>query len=134
MLNIDVWVIIFCIECFYRDPRQEKNFTSGMKIFCCQVNDKVSVSVTARCTWMSGHRAWDAVVAVKKLFPQELISGDSQPLPACQTSSQHSIMGQTHEDLQHQAVRQNWATLHPIILQDIKGINMTMISYIDRPN
>lgn len=65
---------------------------------------------------MSGYRAGDAVVAVEQLLPQELISGDSQPLSAGQTSSQHSIMGQTQEDLQHQAVWQNWATLHNNIL------------------
>uniref|UniRef100_A0A3B4X7R3 Uncharacterized protein n=1 Tax=Seriola lalandi dorsalis TaxID=1841481 RepID=A0A3B4X7R3_SERLL len=55
---------------------------------------------------VSGYRAGDAVVAVEQLPPQELISGDSQPL----------IMGQTQEDLQHQAVWQNWATLHNNIL------------------
>lgn len=65
---------------------------------------------------MSGYRARDAVVAVEQLPPQELISGDSQPLFTGQTSSQHSIIGQTKEDLQHQAVRQNLATLHPNIL------------------
>uniref|UniRef100_A0A3Q3MA73 Uncharacterized protein n=1 Tax=Mastacembelus armatus TaxID=205130 RepID=A0A3Q3MA73_9TELE len=60
--------------------------------------------------------AGDAVVVVEQLLPQELISGHSQPLSAGQTSSQHSIMGQTQEDLQHQAVRQNLVTLHPNIL------------------
>uniref|UniRef100_A0A672ZI97 Uncharacterized protein n=1 Tax=Sphaeramia orbicularis TaxID=375764 RepID=A0A672ZI97_9TELE len=49
-------------------------------------------------------RSRDAIVAVEQLPPQELISGYSQPLPAGQTSSQHSIMGQTQENLQHQAV------------------------------
>uniref|UniRef100_A0A3Q1GJZ9 Uncharacterized protein n=1 Tax=Acanthochromis polyacanthus TaxID=80966 RepID=A0A3Q1GJZ9_9TELE len=61
---------------------------------------------------------WDAVVAVEQLPPQELISGDSKPLSAGQTGSQHSIVGQTQEDLQHQAVRQSWAPLHPNILRD----------------
>lgn len=67
-------------------------------------------------TWMSGHRARYAVVAVEQLPPKELISGDSLPLSAGQTGSQHSIIRQTHEDLQHQAVWQNWDTLHPDIL------------------
>lgn len=66
---------------------------------------------------MSGYRAWYAVVAVEQRPPKELISGDSQPLSAGQTSSQHGIMGQTQEDLQHQAVRQNRFTLHPNILR-----------------
>uniref|UniRef100_A0A3P8T9H5 Uncharacterized protein n=1 Tax=Amphiprion percula TaxID=161767 RepID=A0A3P8T9H5_AMPPE len=48
---------------------------------------------------------WDAVVAVEQLPPQELISGDSEPLSAGLTGSQHGIVGQTQEDLQHQAVR-----------------------------
>uniref|UniRef100_A0A3B5B488 Uncharacterized protein n=1 Tax=Stegastes partitus TaxID=144197 RepID=A0A3B5B488_9TELE len=59
---------------------------------------------------------WYAVVAVEQLAPQELISGDSKPLSAGQTGSQHSIVGQTQEDLQHQAVWQSWAPLHPNIL------------------
>lgn len=67
-------------------------------------------------TWVSGHRARYAVVAVEQLPPKELISGDSLPLSAGQTGSQHSIIRQTHEDLQHQAVWQNWDTLHPDIL------------------
>uniref|UniRef100_A0A8C9YQE8 Uncharacterized protein n=1 Tax=Sander lucioperca TaxID=283035 RepID=A0A8C9YQE8_SANLU len=57
------------------------------------------------------------------LPPKELISGDSQPLSAGQTDSQHGIVGQTQEDLQHQAVWQNWATLHPNIL----CLNVTII-------
>uniref|UniRef100_A0A3Q4MFA1 Uncharacterized protein n=4 Tax=Pseudocrenilabrinae TaxID=318546 RepID=A0A3Q4MFA1_NEOBR len=69
-------------------------------------------------TRVPGYQAGNAVVAVEQLPPQELISGDSQPLSAGQTSSQHSIMGQTQKDLQHQAVRQNWATLHPNILSN----------------
>lgn len=67
-------------------------------------------------TWVSGHRARYAVVAVEQLPPKELISGDGLPLSAGQTGSQHSIIRQTHEDLQHQAVWQNWDTLHPDIL------------------
>lgn len=67
-------------------------------------------------TWVSGYRAWYTIVAVEQLPPKELISGDSQPLSAGQTSSQHGFMGQMQEDLQHQAVRQNSATLHPNIL------------------
>uniref|UniRef100_A0A8C4DIY0 Uncharacterized protein n=1 Tax=Dicentrarchus labrax TaxID=13489 RepID=A0A8C4DIY0_DICLA len=59
--------------------------------------------------------SWYAVVAVEQLPPKELISGDSQPLPAGQTSTQHGIMGQTQEDLQHQAVWQKCATLHNIL-------------------
>uniref|UniRef100_A0A3Q1BDZ6 Uncharacterized protein n=1 Tax=Amphiprion ocellaris TaxID=80972 RepID=A0A3Q1BDZ6_AMPOC len=51
---------------------------------------------------------WDAVVAVEQLPPQELISGDSEPLSAGLTGSQHGIVGQTQEDLQHQAVWQSW--------------------------
>uniref|UniRef100_A0A3Q3FT98 Uncharacterized protein n=1 Tax=Labrus bergylta TaxID=56723 RepID=A0A3Q3FT98_9LABR len=50
------------------------------------------------------------------LPPKELIPGDSEPLSAGQTGFQHGIMGQTQEDLQHQAVRQNWDTLHTNIL------------------
>uniref|UniRef100_A0A3Q0SPN6 Uncharacterized protein n=1 Tax=Amphilophus citrinellus TaxID=61819 RepID=A0A3Q0SPN6_AMPCI len=69
-------------------------------------------------TRVPGYCAGDAVVAVEQLPPQELISGHSQPLTAGQASSQHSIMGQTQKDLQHQAVRQNWATLHPNILRN----------------
>lgn len=67
---------------------------------------------------MPGYCAGNAVVAVEQLPPQELISGHSQPLSAGQTSSQHSIVGQTQKDLQHQAVWQNWATLHPNILKN----------------
>lgn len=63
-----------------------------------------------------GYRTRDAVVAVEQLPPKELISGDSQPLPAGQTCLKHIIMGKMQEDLQHQAVRQDWATLHPNIL------------------
>lgn len=73
-------------------------------------------NIWTSCTWVSGYRAWYAVVAVEQLPPKELISGDSLPLSAGQTSSQHCIMGQTQEDLQHQAIRQNWDTLHPDIL------------------
>lgn len=73
-----------------------------------------------RFTWVSGYRTGDPVVAVEQLPPEELISGNSQPLPAGQTCSEHGIMGQTQEDLQHQAVRQNWATLHPNILHAAK--------------
>uniref|UniRef100_A0A3B4VQ82 Uncharacterized protein n=1 Tax=Seriola dumerili TaxID=41447 RepID=A0A3B4VQ82_SERDU len=65
-----------------------------------------TVKQTLELSVVSGYRAGDAVVAVEQLPPQELISGDSQPL----------IMGQTQEDLQHQAVWQNWATLHNNIL------------------
>lgn len=65
---------------------------------------------------MSRHGAWYAVVAVEELPPQELISGDGLPLSAGQTGSQHGIVGQTQEDLQHQAVWQDWDTLHPDIL------------------
>uniref|UniRef100_A0A667Y756 Uncharacterized protein n=1 Tax=Myripristis murdjan TaxID=586833 RepID=A0A667Y756_9TELE len=68
-----------------------------------QVEHLVMV-LSHRCT-KTEHRAGDAVVAVKQLPPQELISGDSQPLSAGQT-----------KDLQHQAVRQKWATLHSNIL------------------
>uniref|UniRef100_A0A8C6VUL9 Uncharacterized protein n=1 Tax=Nothobranchius furzeri TaxID=105023 RepID=A0A8C6VUL9_NOTFU len=64
-------------------------------------------------------RPWNPVVAVEQLPPQELISGDGQPLSAGQTRSQHSIMGQTQEDLQNQAVRQNWTTLHLNILKNM---------------
>uniref|UniRef100_A0A8C3G0X0 Uncharacterized protein n=1 Tax=Cyclopterus lumpus TaxID=8103 RepID=A0A8C3G0X0_CYCLU len=67
-------------------------------------------------TWVSGYQTWDAVVAVEQLPPKELISGDSQPLYAGQTCSKHIIMGKMQEDIQHQAVRQDWATLHPNIL------------------
>uniref|UniRef100_A0A8C5BB71 Uncharacterized protein n=1 Tax=Gadus morhua TaxID=8049 RepID=A0A8C5BB71_GADMO len=56
-------------------------------------------------TWVSRHCAGDAVVAVEQLSPQELISGDSQPLSTGK------------EDLQHQAVWQGWATLHADILR-----------------
>lgn len=67
-------------------------------------------------TWVPRHSARDAVVAVEELPPQELISGDGLPLSAGLTGSQHSMVGQTHEDLQHQAVWQDWDTLHPDIL------------------
>uniref|UniRef100_A0A672IVN8 Uncharacterized protein n=1 Tax=Salarias fasciatus TaxID=181472 RepID=A0A672IVN8_SALFA len=60
--------------------------------------------------------ARDAVVAVEQLPPQELISGHGQPLPAGQPGAQHGAVRQVQEDLQQQAVRQNWATLHPDIL------------------
>uniref|UniRef100_A0A3P9PK92 Uncharacterized protein n=1 Tax=Poecilia reticulata TaxID=8081 RepID=A0A3P9PK92_POERE len=52
-----------------------------------------------------------------KLPPQELISGDRLPLSAGQAGSQHGIMGQVQEDLQNQAVRQNWIPIHPNILE-----------------
>uniref|UniRef100_A0A674DA82 Uncharacterized protein n=1 Tax=Salmo trutta TaxID=8032 RepID=A0A674DA82_SALTR len=55
---------------------------------------------------VSGHRAGDPIVAVEQLPPQELISGHCQPLSAGQASTQHSVMGETQEDLQHQAVWQ----------------------------
>lgn len=65
---------------------------------------------------MSWYRAWYAIVTIEELPPKELISGNSQPLPAGQTSSQHSIMGQQHKDLQDQAIWQHWHILHPNIL------------------
>lgn len=67
-------------------------------------------------TWVSRHSARYAVVAVEELPPQKLVSGDGLPLSACLTGSQHGIVGQAHEDLQHQAVWQDWDTLHPDIL------------------
>lgn len=77
-------------------------------------------SARGRCleslTGVPWYRAWYAIVSVEQLPPKELISGDSQPLPAGQASSQHSIVGQQHKDLQHQAIRQNWDILHPNIL------------------
>uniref|UniRef100_A0A3B3YSW9 Uncharacterized protein n=1 Tax=Poecilia mexicana TaxID=48701 RepID=A0A3B3YSW9_9TELE len=57
------------------------------------------------------------VVTVEQLPPQELISGDRLPLSAGQAGSQHGIVGQVQEDLQNQAVRQNWTPIHPNILE-----------------
>lgn len=67
-------------------------------------------------TWVSGYRTWYAIVAVEQLLPKELISGNGQPPPTGQTSSQHGVMGQTQKDLQHQAIWQHWEALHPNIL------------------
>lgn len=67
-------------------------------------------------TWVTRYRAWYAIITIEQLPPKELISGDSQPLPAGQASSQNSIVGQQHKDLQHQAIRQRWDILHPTIL------------------
>lgn len=77
---------------------------------------KAAIEYLVSCTWVPGYRAWYAVIAVEQLPPEELISGDSLPLSAGQTSTQHGIMGQTQEDLQHQAIWQKWDTLHPDIL------------------
>lgn len=65
---------------------------------------------------MSRHSTRYAIVAVEELPPKELISGDSLPLSAGLTGSQHRIVRKTHKDLQHQAVWQDWDTLHPDIL------------------
>uniref|UniRef100_A0A3Q3VJG2 Uncharacterized protein n=1 Tax=Mola mola TaxID=94237 RepID=A0A3Q3VJG2_MOLML len=75
---------------------------------------ELSVPRHGRCTKT---QARYPVVSVEQLPPKELISGHSQPLSAGQASAQHGIMGQTQEDLQHQAIRQNWDTLHPNILR-----------------
>lgn len=75
-------------------------------------------------TWVSWYRAWYAIVTIEQLLPKELISGNSQPLSAGQTSSQHSIMGQQHEDLQHQAIWQRWHILHPNILRSQKSFKI----------
>uniref|UniRef100_A0A3Q2U0Z2 Uncharacterized protein n=1 Tax=Fundulus heteroclitus TaxID=8078 RepID=A0A3Q2U0Z2_FUNHE len=62
-----------------------------------------------------------AVVSVEQLPPQELVSGDRLPLPAGQAGSQHGVVGQMQEDLQHQAVRQNWTPIHPNILEHMQS-------------
>lgn len=68
-------------------------------------------------TWVAGYRARDRVVAIEELSPQELVSRHSEPPVTCQTGVQHRRMGETQEDLQHQAVRQ----VHPDILKHQHG-------------
>lgn len=75
-------------------------------------------------TWVSWYRARYAIVTVEQLLPEELIPGNSQPLSAGQTSFQHSVMGQQHEDLQHQAIWQHWHILHPNILRVQKSVEI----------
>uniref|UniRef100_H2VF02 Uncharacterized protein n=1 Tax=Takifugu rubripes TaxID=31033 RepID=H2VF02_TAKRU len=65
------------------------------------VEQTPELSVPRHRRWVPWYRARDAIVSVEQLPPKELISGDSQPLPAGQASSQHSI---------------NWDILHPNIL------------------
>lgn len=68
-------------------------------------------------TRVSRNGAQYPVVSVEQFPPQELISGHRLPLPAGQAGFQHSIMGQMQEDLQNQAVRQNWTPIHSNILK-----------------
>uniref|UniRef100_A0A3Q3KEF1 Uncharacterized protein n=1 Tax=Monopterus albus TaxID=43700 RepID=A0A3Q3KEF1_MONAL len=93
----------------------------------CQVEDLVTV-LSHRCTKININ-ARDTIVAVEQLLPQELISGNSQPLSAGQTSSQHSIIGQMQENFQNQAVWQNLATLHTNILGSTRIQYMSMMLY-----
>lgn len=69
-------------------------------------------------TWVARYSAWDTVVAIEQLPPQELVSRDSEPLATRQAGVQHRRMGETQEDLQHQAVRQvSGNARHPDILK-----------------
>lgn len=106
-------------RCTKTDPKLFKTATWLLAPYTHRALIRVFAAATeylVSCTWVSGYRAWYAVIAVEQLPPKELISGDSLPLSAGQTSTQHGIMGQTQEDLQHQAIWQNWDTLHPDIL------------------
>ncbi|XDV20030.1 hypothetical protein PO909_025414 [Leuciscus waleckii] len=67
-------------------------------------------------TWVTRHRARDAVVAIEELPPEELIPRHGKPLMAGKPSAQHRLMREMQEDFQHQAVRQARATCHPDIL------------------
>uniref|UniRef100_A0A3B3D2Z5 Uncharacterized protein n=1 Tax=Oryzias melastigma TaxID=30732 RepID=A0A3B3D2Z5_ORYME len=82
------------------------------------VKETLELLVPRESRWVSRYRSWYTVIVVEQLLPQELISGDGLPLSAGQTGSQHSIVRQTQEDLQHQAVGQKSRTLHPNILQN----------------
>uniref|UniRef100_A0A673GKW2 Uncharacterized protein n=1 Tax=Sinocyclocheilus rhinocerous TaxID=307959 RepID=A0A673GKW2_9TELE len=61
------------------------------------------------------HQAWDAVVVVEELLPEEFIPRHSKPLTTGEPCAQHCLMREMQEDFQHQAVRQariNWVCLH----------------------
>lgn len=71
-------------------------------------------------TWVARYLTRDTVVAIEQLPPQELVSRHSEPLATRQPGLQHRRMGETQEDLQHQAVRQVRNTRHPDILWSIR--------------
>uniref|UniRef100_A0A8C4P3N9 Uncharacterized protein n=1 Tax=Dromaius novaehollandiae TaxID=8790 RepID=A0A8C4P3N9_DRONO len=70
-------------------------------------------------TWVPGHLAGDAVVAVEELLPEELVAGHGVPLPAHQRRGEHVYVVQVEEDLVEDAVREQGAAaarLHRVIL------------------
>uniref|UniRef100_A0A3Q2D7K9 Uncharacterized protein n=1 Tax=Cyprinodon variegatus TaxID=28743 RepID=A0A3Q2D7K9_CYPVA len=94
---------------------QVKNLV-GMLSQCLNFHTRDAVIQTLKLP-VPRHSAQYPVVSVEQFPPQELISGHRLPLPAGQAGFQHSIMGQMQEDLQNQAVRQNWTPIHSNILK-----------------
>lgn len=83
-----------------------------------QFKPKLSSSCS---TWVSRHSARDAIVVVEELLPEKLIPRHCKPLTASESSTQHCLMREMQEDLQHQTVWQARTTCHSDILRE--GIN-----------
>uniref|UniRef100_A0A493TPK4 Uncharacterized protein n=1 Tax=Anas platyrhynchos platyrhynchos TaxID=8840 RepID=A0A493TPK4_ANAPP len=73
---------------------------------------------TPRRTWVPGHLAGHAVVAVEELLPQELVAGHGAPLLAHEPHRQHVGVVQVQEDLEQDAVGEQGAAarVHRVIL------------------
>uniref|UniRef100_A0A672UCU6 Uncharacterized protein n=1 Tax=Strigops habroptila TaxID=2489341 RepID=A0A672UCU6_STRHB len=69
-------------------------------------------------TWVPGHLPGDAVVAVEKLLPQELVAGHGVPLLAHEPHREHVYVVQVEEDLVEDAVGEKRAAarVHRVIL------------------
>lgn len=82
------------------------------------MKNPVCYMLTPGCsTWVARYRAWDPVITIEQLPPQEFVSGHGEPLATGQSGVQHRCMRETQEDLQYQTVRQVRNACHPDILK-----------------